>query len=290
MPERINILKAELEKTGYIARHEECMAVLSMLEHNTGVCKSLLIEGPPGVGKTYLGESVAKMLDANFVYHLCHSWTDADELFTGINVKEAVAGNAEGVSQPGVLHQTAKFSHIAGKKTVLILDEIDKAPEKTEYLLLDWLQSGRVPIGPGMHLSTDLNKVLVFLTSNGVRSMSDALLRRVRRLSMEPLTESIQEDILVRRTGMPTGLVKVVWKAARMVAKHDNNPSLSLQEGFMLLNEIRLATKYSDLHCCFNGWAARADNGRNFIKQHGEKIFPSVWSEIVKLKRTQVNG
>jgi MoxR-like ATPase len=270
-------LQKALARVGYIARQPELLAVLSALR---GSGKAFLLEGAPGCGKTALAEAVAKLTGAPLVFHQCHAWTDDQELFVGIDVASAVAGEADHVRQDGVLAHAAKLSQDKGTDFVVVcLDEIDKCSERTEALLLDWLQSGRVPVAPGVHVQTDLSKVLVFFTSNDQRALGDAFMRRVRRVRMQPLPVKVLDSIVVKRTGAPQGLVTVVSKAARDIAQSEGNVALSLQEiAYCVTDILASAGSVKDVYLILAQWAARTSEGAGKAKDH--KMGAAIWGEV----------
>lgn len=206
--------------SGYYATPEVahgCRMLLVARDH--GIPAVALLTGPPGAGKTALGEALAKAIGARHMYHMCHAWTDADELFVGIHVPAAVAGEAAQVERPGVLAQVAQATQ--HEDVVLVLDELDKAPEHVEALLLDWLQSGRVPIGPCRHITTRFEHLVVLITSNGVRPHSAALVSRCRRMHISPVPTAIAADIVAQRHGWPGRLVRCVAKAGEYIRQYD---------------------------------------------------------------------
>jgi MoxR-like ATPase len=222
--------------------------------------KIKLLIGAPGVGKTREALEHASSTGAELVYHLLHQWSDADELFYGINVVAAVAGDADNVKQEGVLARAARLS-LSGKVT-LCLDELDKTTEATEALLLDFLQYGRVPIAPSVQMQSNMDNITVFITTNDMRPLTEALMRRCRRVFMSPLPVAQQEAIIAERTNAPIGLVRVAWKAARWVAESEGNANLSINEGFGLVDELlcEATTKDKAVEALI-GWACRrADN------------------------------
>jgi MoxR-like ATPase len=266
-------LADRLRAAGYEPRRREMLAVTAALATVGAGARALLLDGPQGCGKSALAAAVAAAHEAPLVVAQFHAWTDADELFVGVDVVAAVAGDAAAVRQDGVLAVAARLAE-EHDLVVVLLDEVDKGSERAEVLLLDWLQSGRVPIRPGVHLRTQLARVLVVLTSNGARPLSDALLRRVRRVRMEPLPVDVQERILHERTGMPAGVVRLAWRAARAVG----GPELSLQEGERLLGELRFAESIADVRESLAGWAAR-DAAQNQTALRADVA--ALWGELL---------
>jgi len=86
------------------------------------------------------------------------------------------------VIQNGVLYQAIEESH--KHKTIFILDEIDKANEEVDVLLLDFIQNGRVS-DPSFGVKYANRKNLIFvMTSNEERELNKALPRRIRKVRM----------------------------------------------------------------------------------------------------------
>jgi MoxR-like ATPase len=277
-----------LQSVGYIARRGDVLGLATALHadvEQAGGSKTVILEGPPGTGKSAFAEAVAKITDSAFVAYQFHSWSDADELFVGIDVAAAVGGDAENVRQEGVLAKVAKLSHTS--VVVLLLDEIDKAPERTEYLLLDWLQTGRVPIKPGVHLQTNMNRVMTFITSNNTRELSEATKRRAARVMMNPLPVKQQEMLIRTKTGLDKGFVRLLWKLARAVAEFEKNNALSTQEGIRLALAVwQHAESAGDLKLLLSQWAARSQQGRTAIAQNKfDSLVSPTWAELCRARR-----
>lgn len=269
---------------GYEARRPELLAVRAMLARRGPGARALLVEGPPGAGKSYLAESLARGLDAPLVVHLCHGWTDADELFCGVDVGAAVAGDSEHVRQDGVLARVARLAE-HHERVVLLLDELDKAPERAENLLLDWLQSGRVPVAPGIQLETRMERVIVIATSNGQRAPSDALLRRVRRLQMAPLRAEVRDRVSARLAGCSERLASILGRAARPIAEADG-AHLSPQEVALMARELLDAGEGpDDVRLALEGWAARGEPGRQRVRAMSDGLVAGLWGAVLEEPR-----
>lgn len=239
--------------------------------------KNKILFGPPGCGKTFAAQSRAEEIGAAYVEHLFHSWTDDQEMFVGINVQAAVAGESENVRQEGVLLRAAKAS-LEGP-TVLLLDELDKASEAVEYLLLQFLQDGLVPVAPGEYVKANLENLEVFIASNEVRDHHDALLRRCKRVFMNPISNDIIVDAMDRNSPLSTKLCKTVWKVAKEVSVAEGNESLSLQEGVNLANELASARSVEDVKEAFIGWTVRRREGVQEVQKRADKI-NTIWGLI----------
>ncbi len=203
------VLQERLEEVGYKPRRLELLALLAALHR--GGPRVFLLEGQPGTGKTFLAESWARVLRTPCQYLLCHSWLSAEDLQTSISVSAAVRGEADAVDQPGFLCEVARLSQQT--PVVVVLDEVDKVPERVENLLLDFLQSGRVPGPKGLERANPDN-LWVFLTSNGVRPLGHALLRRCCRLNLEPLAEGVELGLVT--TQVPQLNPRLAGKLVRL--------------------------------------------------------------------------
>ena len=276
-------ITSKLAAQGYTARRAETLA-LTALEQQPDGARILLLEGPPGAGKTHLAACYAAATGARHVYALLHAWTDDQELFAGVDVVAAVAGDAARVHRPGVLALAAEASQAGA--TVVCLDEIDKAPERVEGLLLDVLQTGRVPVQPGVHLEARLDKLIVCLTSNGTRPLGDALLRRCRRVRMTPLPIEEQDRIVRERTGAPAGVVTCAGKAAREVAAAEGNAALSVQELVLLTRDVwSIAASIDDVREILAQLAARTERGNAAARDPHARSVAALWGEIVAQRR-----
>ncbi len=266
-----------LRRAGYEPRREELIA-LQALEGATGV-RALLLEGPPGSGKTALAEAYASASGARLVYALLHSWSDDQELFRGVDVVAAVAGDAERVAQPGVLAVAAAASHDGN--VVLVLDELDKAPERVESLLLDVLQTGRVPVRPGEHIAMRLDRVTVLATSNGARPHTDALLRRVRRVRMRPLPIETLDRLVAERAGAPAHIARLASRVARECARLEGTEAISLQEIAMFARDAwAVASNVEDLRILLAQTICRVSDAAA-----GKVDLAPLWGEINAARR-----
>jgi len=78
--------------------------------------------------------------------------------------------------------EAARLSHKG--RVVLLLDEWDKTRPSADAFLLDFLQEGRIRWG--VKEKARLENLVVFLTSNGERELSEPLLRRLPVIGMKP--------------------------------------------------------------------------------------------------------
>lgn len=145
----------------------------------------LLIDGPPGTGKTYLGQMLARELQAELL---------SFQFFPGINRTDLLYYEVGGERREARLIEAIRLSH--QKKVVLLGNELDKCEEKVEAYFLDFLQDNLLYLPGEGNLSADPHNLLVVLTKNDQRMVTRPLLRRGRYLSMGWPERPIETRIL----------------------------------------------------------------------------------------------
>ena len=88
------------------------------------------------------------------------------------------------------------------------------------------------------------------------------------------------------KTGMSSGYIRTLWKAARAIAESENNPALSTQEGIRLAFAAwQHAETIHDLKIFMSQWAARTSKGRNAIAEDTfSRLISSAWSELCRAR------
>ena len=155
-----------------------------------------LLRGVPGSGKTSTAEAFALAVDATKYFYQCNPGTGFDQLIGQPNLGAVLRQDAAACISDGILIQAAKAA-MAGHDVVLILDEIDKCSPETDSYLLDFLQSRRIHDSNMQELVVPSDvKFWVFLTSNDERELSDALMRRVRRITVDRPSRATVASVL----------------------------------------------------------------------------------------------
>lgn len=177
-----------LDDYKYVADEDFVTALFLLLKLN----KPLLIEGPPGVGKTELALVMADILDTKLIRLQCYEGLDVNAAVYEWNYQKQLLGIK--LHEKENLSVQEKESQIFGedyllkrplltsimeehKSPVLLIDELDRSDEEFEAYLLELLSAFQISI-PEMGTIVAKHKPFVILTSNRTRELSDALKRR----------------------------------------------------------------------------------------------------------------
>lgn len=280
-------LKRKLTKIGYVPRRKELVALNCALNRNNGA-KVIILEGQPGTGKTFLAESFAKIIGAEYIYLLCHNWLSDEEMFIGLDVPRLVVGvsRPEEAYKPGVLKRAVDASNRGF--AVVCIDELDKAPERMEALLLDFLQSGRVYGPQGEVWEGKLDKMFVFITTNNQRSLLEATLRRGFRVRTEYHTPQVESDILRKKTGAPVNIIRAVLRLAMIIRKNGAS-SPSLKEAENLIIDLKTARSAEDVRYLLEGWLIKEPEDINALLEQTKDPASIIWGEIRRAKWSDGN-
>jgi MoxR-like ATPase len=284
-PEDVESLERALRAESYLADRGLAVALSLSLRMR----RPLLLEGEPGVGKTEVAKTLARILDAELIRLQCYEGIDAGQaLYEWDYSRQLLYARA---LQSGDLDPTERVAELygpeflverpllravrAGSRAVLLVDELDRADDEFEAFLLEVLSDSAVTI-PEIGTIRAPEPPIVIITSNRTRELHDALKRRCLYHWIDyPDLDREVAIILVRAQGVAEPLARSVavavarLRAMDLVKRPGPAEAIDWAQALALIGADRLdaASARSTL-----GWAVKNHDDLRLV----ERILPEL--------------
>lgn len=217
--------------------------------------KPILIEGPPGTGKTEIAKAISKAFERDFFRIQCYEGITFEQIVGEWNYqkqllsleKSKINKIEEEVFKEEFFIKRPLLSAFMNKNpATLLIDEIDKADEEVESFLLQALGEKQITVND---LGTfELKNDLIFImTSNSQRQLLDETKDRCLYLYID--YPEFEREVAIIKSHIPTAstkLIKSVVKAMNKIRKLNlsKNPSIrgsiDWVKSLMLFNKDKL--------------------------------------------------
>jgi MoxR-like ATPase len=245
----------ELEKVltmhGYVAKPDVAKVLYIALRLE----KPLLLEGPPGAGKTQIAKVLSEALAMPLIRLQCYEGVDESKALYRWN--EPLQRMAlEFVRHDGQKETWAELKRqlygpdflIAGPilralqsetRAVLLIDEVDKTGAAFEAFLLEVLSDFQVSI-PQLGTVKAIKRPVVVLTSNAQRKLTDALRGRCFLVWMDYPAPDLEAEIITRSRETGSRLSSQVARFAAAVRHLGMAKPPAIRESLDWIDALRL--------------------------------------------------
>ena len=225
----IEEVEAALEREHYLPDRGLATAIYLALTMR----RPLLLEGEPGVGKTEVARTLARILDAELIRLQCYEgidsgqalyeWDYSRQLLYSRAIQEGEVGDrvSELYGEEFLLERPLLRAVRSGGNAVLLIDELDRSDDEFEAFLLELLSDYSVTV-PEIGTIAATVPPIVVVTSNRTRELHDALKRRCMFHWIDfPSAEREAQIIRLRAPGVSEQLAQSVAQTIARLRKLD---------------------------------------------------------------------
>ena len=187
-----NSLRQRFPQFGEVIEfYEDAVIILDQLDKPFQV-PPVLLQGDPGLGKTYFSSELAKLLNLSF-YEISLSTTSSSFALSGGNIQWA-----EG--SPGFIAKTLADSSDANP--IILIDEIDKAAQEARYnpinVFYSLLESHSAKrfCDEALEFELDASKIIWIATANYMQSIPAPIQSRMRVFQIKQPDPSLMFSVV----------------------------------------------------------------------------------------------
>ncbi|MEN6593021.1 MAG: MoxR family ATPase [Methanobacterium sp.] len=211
-----------LTKNNYIP--EENIVTVTFLA--LSLKKPILIEGPPGTGKTELSKAISQAFNRDFFRIQCYEgitfeqivgeWNYQKQLLSLEMSKKKETEADDVFLEEFFIKRPLLSSFINERDAVILIDEIDKADEEIESFLLQALGEKQITVND---LGTfDLkNDLMVIMTSNSQRQLLDETKDRCLYLYIDYPT--FEREVAIVKSHSPEAPLSLIENVVKVIQK-----------------------------------------------------------------------